>query len=278
MRDMEKKRARKRAWDAAHRDQKKAYYTRNRDAILAKERAFRLANAEKLRERRRALMVSNPERHKAIKERRKAWRILNRARLREYDRAYSAANRARKREVARLSKTKRREIINAQKRAWYKLNRDKVRERARRAFKAHVEGLSPRYLTHLLLRKPADTLVSPELLEVKRKLVELKRELRKAKQNEDHEPNPGTVVRGDRRAAGEEDHGGQCERRGECDGQNPHHHQDGDGVCQVRGQVGEHEVHRAGGREGGGRAQAQASGKAMSNVEHTNTEEDRCYQ
>jgi len=188
---------------------------------------------------------------------------------------------ARGREKARGRYQIRKHLYAPAKAKWRKDNRDKINSTARRWWLRHRAAYmkSVKYAIHRLANETgvSSKNIPESVARVKLLVLELKRELRKAKQNEDHEPNPGPVVRGDRRAAGEEDHGGECERRGECDGQNPDHHQDGNGVCQVSGQVGEHEVHRVGGCEGGGRAQDEASGEAMSNVEHANTEEDRCY-
>jgi chorismate synthase len=120
---------------------------------------------------------------------RKAYYYANieqeRAKARARSVAYYYANRAKVSARAKARYQANPDPAKARAKGWAKANADAVRRNAR----GRSARLTAGYVRHQLLNRPGwkGVKVPAEVIEIKRKHLELIRELRKAKQNENHE-------------------------------------------------------------------------------------------
>ena len=108
-------------------------------AIKEKNRVYREANTETIKEKARAYHAANA---KAIKERKRKYREANTETMKEKARAYHAANRQAIKERKHKYREANAEVINEYQRAYREANRQAIKEKARARYRARKESSS----------------------------------------------------------------------------------------------------------------------------------------
>ena len=147
----EEKKARKNA-------RNKAWALANPEKIKAKDKAWRLANLERCRVNKNTWRLANREKDRA---RSKAWRLTNPDKMKELVKSWKLSNP---------------DKVKAAARVWALANPDKVRARTNRTYRKASDNLTDKYvrgiLTYNLKRAGMSIIVSNEIM---RKAVEAKR-------------------------------------------------------------------------------------------------------
>lgn len=124
---------------------KRAHYVANRDKVLAQQRAYQEANREKIKEQKLARYEANRDEMRAKAN---AYRAENQEKMNAQARARYAANRDKKNAQARAYRERNREEMKARSRAYYEENREKLRERKRAYCEENREELNARHLAY----------------------------------------------------------------------------------------------------------------------------------
>lgn len=164
---------------AANRAWKKA----NPENVAASKRKWRQANKERLAEQQRVYRATNKER---LAVRDSAYRETNKERLSAYGRAWRQANPAYPKRTAIVEARQayyeaNKDKLLANDRRWKAANPDKVAAYRRAADRKARSSISDRYVCYALWGiRDANTrkAIPPELIEAKRVLVKIKREVK----------------------------------------------------------------------------------------------------
>ena len=140
-----------------------------------RNRKWRAANPEKIREYKRKRYAANPEK---VREYNRKWRAANPEKVLEYKRKRYAANPEKVREYKRKRYAANPEKVREYNRKRYAANPEKVREYNRK----WREILSDGYLRYKL--KQLNLPVTPETIEYKRIQLKLYREIKKQQNDE----------------------------------------------------------------------------------------------
>jgi phage host-nuclease inhibitor protein Gam len=138
---------------------RKAYREANKEKIAECDKAYREANKEKIAECDKAYREANKEK---IAERYKAYCEANKEKIAERGKAYREANR---------------EILAARRKEYNKANKEKIDAEN----KARCENLTDSYVASRIGISVEN--ISKEIIDLKRLLITIKRELRNGKQH-----------------------------------------------------------------------------------------------